>query len=109
MVQTMSEILVLSTSDSEEVARTIATALVEAKEAACVNIVPGIRSIYRWEGKICEEAEVLLAIKSTGELFDAVNSRIHRLHPYQVPEVIAVPIKDGDSAYLQWLRDSVKK
>jgi periplasmic divalent cation tolerance protein len=109
MVQIMSEILVLSTADSMEAARIIATALVEAKEAACVNIVPGIQSIYHWQGKICDEAEVLLVIKSTGELFDAINSRIHHLHPYQVPEVIAVPMEAGDSAYLQWIHESVRK
>jgi periplasmic divalent cation tolerance protein len=105
----MSDILILSTVDSMEVARTIAGALVEAEEAACVNIVPGIQSIYRWQGKICDEAEVLLLIKSKRELFDAINSRIHSLHPYQVPEVIAIPIEAGDSAYLQWLHDSVQK
>ena len=105
----MSEIIVLSTADSIELAQTIASALVEAKEAACVNIVPGIRSIYRWQGKVCDETEFLLVIKSAAELFDAINSRIHHLHGYQVPEVIALPITEGDPAYLQWLRESVQK
>jgi periplasmic divalent cation tolerance protein len=105
----MSEILVLSTADSMEVARTIARALVEAEEAACVNIVSGIQSIYRWQGKICDEAEVLLVIKSTRACFDAINSRIHSLHPYEVPEVIAVPVEAGDPAYLKWLYDSIQK
>ena len=103
----MSEILVLSTADGVELARTIASALVEANEAACVNIVPGIRSIYRWQGTICDESELLLIIKSTAEKFEAINSRIHRLHTYKVPEVISVPITAGDPAYLQWIRDSV--
>jgi periplasmic divalent cation tolerance protein len=109
MVQIMSEILVLSTADSIEVAQKIASELVEAGEAACVNIVPGIQSVYRWQGKICNEAEILLLIKSTVELFDAINATIHRLHPYQVPEVIAVPIAAGDQSYLQWIRNSTLK
>jgi periplasmic divalent cation tolerance protein len=102
----MTEILVLSTTDSLELAQKIASALVEAREAACVNIVPGIRSVYRWEGKMCEEAEVLLLIKSTAERFEAINARIRRLHTFQVPEVIVVPITAGDPSYLQWIRDS---
>jgi periplasmic divalent cation tolerance protein len=102
----MTEILVLSTTNTPELAQAIASALVEANEAACVNIVPGIRSVYRWEGKVCDETEFLLLIKSTAERFDAINARIHRLHTYQVPEVIAVPITAGDPAYLQWIRDS---
>jgi len=102
----MTEILVLSTTDTPELAQRIASALVEANEAACVNIVPGIRSVYRWEGKMCDETEFLLLIKSTAERFDAINARIHRLHTYQVPEVIAVPITAGDPAYLQWIAGS---
>ena len=102
----MSEILILSTADTPELAQKIATALVQADEAACVNIVSGIRSIYRWEGKLCDEAEVLLLIKSTMDKFDAVNARIRELHTYQLPEVIAIPIAAGDPAYLQWLRDN---
>jgi periplasmic divalent cation tolerance protein len=103
----MTEILVLSTTDTPELARKIAFALVEANEAACVNIVPGIRSVYRWEGKVCDETEFLLLIKSTAERFEAINARIHQLHTYQVPEVIAVPITAGDPAYLRWIRDSI--
>jgi periplasmic divalent cation tolerance protein len=103
----MNEILILNTTDTIESAQEIATALVEAREAACVNIVSGIRSIYRWEGKVCSEGEYLLLIKSTEERFDAVKSRIRRLHRYETPEIIAVPITAGDIAYLSWLRSSV--
>jgi periplasmic divalent cation tolerance protein len=71
-----------------------------------VNIIPGIRSVYRWEGKICDEEEFLLVVKSTADRFDAINTRIHRLHTYKVPEVIAVPITAGDPAYLRWISDS---
>jgi periplasmic divalent cation tolerance protein len=103
----MNEILVLSTTDTTELAQKIAEALVEAGEAACVNIVPGIRSIYRWEGKICDAGEHLLLIKSSAEKFEAVRSRIKELHTYQVPEIIALPISTGDADYLNWIRSSL--
>lgn len=104
----MGEILVLTTTDSMGLAQKIASALVEANQAACVNIVPGIRSVYRWQGKVCDEAEYLLVIKSTTERFDAINSTIHRLHTYQVPEVVSLPVEAGDPAYLQWIRESTR-
>jgi periplasmic divalent cation tolerance protein len=100
----MSEIVILSTTDTPELARQIAAALVEAGEAACVNIIPGIRSIYRWEAKVQDESEWLLLMKSTSERFEAVRSRIRQLHTYQTPEVIAIPITAGDPDYLAWLR-----
>jgi periplasmic divalent cation tolerance protein len=99
----MNPIVVLTTTDSPELAQQIATALVEAGEAACVNIVPGIRSIYRWEGQLYDEGELLLVIKSRAERFEEVRSRIRQLHSYQVPEVIALPITAGDPDYLGWL------
>jgi periplasmic divalent cation tolerance protein len=99
----MNPIVVLTTTDSSELAQQIATALVQAGEAACVNIVPGIRSIYRWEGQLYDEGELLLVIKSTAERFEEVRSRIRQLHSYQVPEVIALPITAGDPDYLGWL------
>jgi periplasmic divalent cation tolerance protein len=100
----MDAIIVLTTTDSAELAQRIAAALVEAGEAACVNIIPGIRSIYRWEGKICDEGEFLLVIKSDAGKYEAVRRRIRGLHSYQVPEVIAISISAGDPAYLQWLQ-----
>ncbi len=103
----MNEILVLSTAEKLELAQEIGIALVEAGEAACVNIVPGIRSIYRWEGKLCNEKEVLLLIKSSKEKFEKIRNTIHRLHSYEVPEIIALPLSDGDSTYLAWLRSSL--
>jgi periplasmic divalent cation tolerance protein len=103
----MNEILILSTADSEEVAHRIASALVQNREAACVSIVPGIRSVYRWEGTVCDEKELLLLIKSTGEHFEAVRARIRELHSYQIPEIIALPIHTGDPEYLRWLRDGL--
>ena len=103
----MNEIIIFCTVDSEELGERIAVALVEAREAACVNIVPGIRSVYRWEGKLCQDAELLLVIKSVAEKFEAVRERIRVIHTYQVPEVIAVPITVGDADYLKWLNASV--
>ena len=103
----MREIIVLSTTDTMELAQRIASALVEANEAACVSIIPGIRSIYRWEGRVCDEGEVLLIIKSSAARFEAIKSRIRMLHAYQVPEVIAIPITAGDTDYLNWLHSCV--
>ena len=104
----MDEIIIFCTVDSEESGELISAALVEAGEVACVNIVSGIRSVYRWEGKLCRDAELLLVIKSTAEKFEAVRDRIRRMHTYQVPEVIAVSVTAGDADYLKWLRESVK-
>ncbi len=103
----MEEILILSTTDTLDLAQQIAAALVEEHEAACVNIIPGIRSIYRWEGKVCNETECLLLIKSSQEKFETVRARIRQLHSYQVPEIIAVPITAGDPSYLAWLGEAI--
>jgi periplasmic divalent cation tolerance protein len=105
----MNALLILSTADSLELAQRISSELVEAREAACVNIVPGIRSVYRWEGKVQDDAEYLLLIKSHGDHFEAVRSRIRRLHSYQVPEVLAIPIALGDSDYLSWLASACRQ
>ena len=99
----MKAILVLTTTDTAERARNMAAALVEAGEAACVSIIPGVRSIYRWEGEVCDEAELLLLIKTAEEKFEAVRSRIRQLHSYQIPEVIALPVAAGDPDYLRWM------
>lgn len=103
----MSEILVLSTTDTLDLAQKIASALVRAHEAACVNIVPGIRSVYYWEGKECNDEEFLLLIKSSMERFEAIRARIRQLHSYQVPEIIALPITAGDPPYLTWLSEGI--
>ena len=80
----MSEILVLSTTDTLELAQEIASALVRAQEAACVNIIPGIRSVYYWEGKECNDQEFLLLIKSSEERFDDIRARIRQIHTYSL-------------------------
>jgi periplasmic divalent cation tolerance protein len=104
----MKEIVILTTTGSFDLAESIARSLVEEKLAACVNVLPEIRSLYRWEGKLCEDKEFLLLIKSTEEKFEAVRSSIRRLHTYDVPEVIALAITAGDSTYLRWLRQQVE-
>lgn len=100
--------IVLSTAGSEEEARKLARHLVERKLAACVNIVPQIESIYRWQGKVESSQEWLLLIKTSAEKFASVCDAIRELHSYELPECIALMIEDGSPDYLQWLADSVK-
>jgi periplasmic divalent cation tolerance protein len=96
-------VVVLVTTPTAERAAEIARALVEERLAACGNVVPGIRSVYRWEGKIHDDAEALLVLKTTRERFDALRERVLALHPYEVPEVIALPIEAGSAPYLAWI------
>ncbi|HVR63120.1 MAG TPA: divalent-cation tolerance protein CutA [Polyangia bacterium] len=84
----------------------LARALVAERLCACVNIIPQVRSIYRYEGKICDEAEVLCIVKTRPALFARLQSRVRELHPYQVPEVLAFAVHDGSPDYLDWLRES---
>ena|ERR1700727_1988906 len=100
--------IVLSTAGSEEEARKIAQHLVDRRLAACVNIVPQIESIYRWDGQVESSREWLLLIKTTAERFAAVRAAIQELHSYDLPECIALAIEDGSSGYLQWLENSVR-
>ena len=96
-------IVIFVTTGSEAEAETIARALVEERLAACVNILNPARSIYRWEGKITDDREWLLVIKTQHERFAAVEEKVKALHSYQVPEVIALPILQGSTPYLHWL------
>jgi periplasmic divalent cation tolerance protein len=97
--------IVLSTAGSEEEARKIALELVERRLAACVNIVPQIESVYRWQGKVESSQECLLLIKTTAEHFEKVRDAIRELHSYDLPECIALAIEDGNPEYLGWLAD----
>jgi periplasmic divalent cation tolerance protein len=99
----VSACVVLVTCPTAERAAEIARALVEERLAACGNVIPGLRSIYRWEGKVQDDAEALLVLKTTGERFEALRERVLSLHPYQVPEVIALPIEAGSAPYLAWI------
>jgi periplasmic divalent cation tolerance protein len=97
------KIVVLTTCESEEQASRLARRLVEKKLAACVNILPQIRSVYRWKDKIEDAAEFQLVIKSRRDLFDALRAEIAEIHSYEIPEIIAIPIVDGSPGYLAWL------
>lgn len=98
------KIVVLITVPSAELGQKIARDLVEKKLAACVNILPPMRSIYTWEGRIVEEEEVLLLCKTRLELFESrLIPAVRALHPYQVPEIIALPVQAGLKEYLDWI------
>src|SRR5579862_28735 len=97
------KIVVLNTCRSADEAVRIARTLVEKKLAACVSLMPAVRSFYRWKDAIEDEQELLLVIKSSRVLFDQLRAEIERLHSYEVPEVIAVPIVDSSEGYLEWL------
>lgn len=102
-------IVVLCTAPSEEVAERLARGVIEAKLAGCVNIVPGVRSIYRWEGAVQDDQEVLLVVKSTRHRYAALEAWLVEHHPYDVPEVIALDITAGSRAYLDWLLAGVRE
>jgi periplasmic divalent cation tolerance protein len=101
-------IVVLVTCGSEEEALKIANALVEEHLAACVNLVSPIRSIYRWEGKIWDEKEWLLIIKTQKQRFDELEQKVKSLHSYAVPEIISLPIIEGAISYLNWIKENTK-
>jgi periplasmic divalent cation tolerance protein len=100
--------LVLTATGSKEEARKIARTLVERRLAACINIIPRVDSIYRWEGEIEDAQEWLLLIKTTGAAFERVRDAIGELHSYEVPECICISIENGSLDYLQWIGDSVE-
>jgi len=89
-------------------ARRIAVALVKERLAACINVVPGVTSVYRWNGKVEEARESLLVIKSRGALSKRLVARIRALHSYSVPEIVTLPIVSGSPDYLRWLRESTR-
>jgi periplasmic divalent cation tolerance protein len=99
--------IVLTTASSEEEAQKIARHLVERRLAACVNIVPQIKSIYRWQGNVEEASEWLLIVKTTAAAFVQVREAIAELHSYEVPECVCLNIEDGSPAYLEWIAESV--
>jgi len=105
---TSEPIVVFVTCGSEEEGLKIANALVEEHLAACVNLVSPIRSIYRWGGKIWDEKEWLLIIKTQKERFGELEKKVRSLHSYSVPEIISLPISDGSSSYLKWIKENTK-
>ena len=98
-------IIILSTVSNDVEAAKIARELVGRRLAACVNIVPAVRSIYRWKGKVHDDSECMLVIKTVRERFESVRLALCDLHSYDLPEVVALPIDAGDDSYLNWLTD----
>lgn len=98
-------IIVLITASKEDEAVRIAQELVDSRLAACVNMVKGMRSIYRWKGKREDEEEVLMVVKTRHDLFDGLKKRVKELHSYSVPEIIVLPVMEGSEEYLKWLRE----
>jgi periplasmic divalent cation tolerance protein len=94
------------TAPNADEAAKLAHALVEERLCACVNILPGVRSVYRYDNKIWDEPEVMCVAKTRPALFEQVCARIMELHPYEVPEILAFNVDDGSPAYLLWLRES---
>jgi periplasmic divalent cation tolerance protein len=96
-------LVVLVTMPDAETGARVGRTLVEEKLAACVNVIPGLRSIYEYEGKLCDDAEVLCLFKTRRALYPVLRDRLTGLHPYQVPEIIAVALAEGNAPYLAWL------
>ncbi len=101
-------IVVLSTCAAEADAERLARALVEGRLAACVNVVPGVRSFYRWKGEIESAVEFLLIVKTSRDLFPALCAEVEKLHPYEVPELLALPVVAGAEKYLSWFQANLR-
>ena len=103
-----SAIVILVTVGSEQEAETIATALLEERLAACVNVTSPVRSLYRWEGRIADDREWQMIIKTQARLFEALAARVRALHSYDVPEIIALPVLAGATDYVDWIQNETK-
>jgi periplasmic divalent cation tolerance protein len=104
----MDKIVVLITAPGEEDAARIAKALVEERLAACVNIVKGVRSIYRWKDEVFDEPECLMLVKTVSDNFERLQARVRELHGYEVPEIIALPVVKGFREYLDWVEENTR-
>ena len=105
----MRVIAVVTTVGTEEQANLIAREIVARRQAACVNILPGVRSIYRWKGKICKDGELVLFIKTLDREFEGVMATIRELHSYELPEILAFDVTRGEKSFLEWIAASVDK
>ena len=103
-----STLVLLCTCPDENVARTLAGRLVEERLAACVNVLPSVRSIYRWQGALQEDSEALMVIKTGASRYREAEDWLQRNHPYDVPEIIALPVEQGLPAYLEWVVQETK-
>lgn len=101
-------VLVLTSVPDERAGRELGRALVEERLAACVTVLPASRSLYRWEGKVCDEVEHVLFIKTRAALYDRIETRIKALHPYEVPEIVALALEKGSRDYWDWLDEETK-
>jgi periplasmic divalent cation tolerance protein len=101
------KIVILSTCGSADEAERLARMLIERRLAACVNVLPGVRSFYRWQGALESAGEYMLIIKSSRQLFAQLRAVLEQAHSYEVPEVIALPILEGSPAYLSWMSESL--
>lgn len=99
-------LVVLCNCPDAETARRLASEAVEQRTAACVNIVPGVESVYRWQGRVEIEQETTLLIKTSGKAFEALRNQLQQGHPDELPEIIAVPVTRGLPGYLDWVRES---
>lgn len=106
MSETSQHIIALCTCPDDQVAAAIADKLVAEGLAACVNIVPGVMSVYQWQGKIEHDSELLLVIKTRRDCYEELEVTVQQLHPYELPEIIAVTIERGLSGYLEWIDQS---
>src|ERR1700674_390590 len=102
----MRAIVVVTTVGTEEQAYLIARELIARRQAACVNIIPAIRSIYRWQGKICKDGELLLIVKTLQQEFEGVAATIRELHSYELPEILSFGVSQGDQGFLDWIASS---
>lgn len=97
----------LTVAPDATVARRLATSMVDERLAACVSILAGVTSIFRWDGSVQEESEVMLLAKTTTDTEPILRARLAELHPYDVPEILSLPVADGHAPYLQWIREEV--
>ena len=102
-------IVVVTTVGTEEQANLLAREIVGRRQAACVNILPGVRSVYRWQGKICQDGELMLVIKTLDSEFEGVAATIRELHSYDLPEILAFQVARGERNFLEWIAASVDK
>ena len=105
----MRAIVVVTTVGTEEQAYLIAREIVARRQAACVNILPGVRSIYRWKGKICKDGELMLLVKTLEGEFEGVAATIRELHSYELPEILSFHVAEGEQGFLDWIAGSVDK
>ena len=104
----MSAIVVITTAGTEEEANSLARELVGRRHAACVNVLPVHKSVYRWQGKLCENSEFLLVIKSIKDEYRAIEAAIQELHSYDQPEILSFAVADGEERFLNWLTECVQ-